>query len=598
DPSRFEEISEQVSALEVKASEINAKKAEYKTKMEDYQNNGYNIAPLEGVISGRLDKIQAAFKDFIVKLSTLQEFSEKLGGLNTTGFEAEVEALQAKFKDVEALEETSNQIAELETKIAEVEQKRNEIRNQINEWKEQGFMVDKVESIMEGNIENLWDAFTTLTDDVQTLKDLKSKLKKLDTRHFKPEAEAIAPKLNNPDLKAEAEQDLSELAARIKADKARRAEINEALEAWKNEEYVVTRIETFIEGALAELEGEFGKLEQDITALKGLEEKFNGMDRKGFKEESSAIKSRLKDPDAVAELQQSLTELENKIEQARILREVMRTKLEAWRNEEFIVTELEEVVDGNLETAQKVTDELEAKIETLKNLATKFNSLDTTWFKDDANSIASKLKDPSAIEAIEQELPGLENKITKDQAHRAEFQAKLNDWKSKGLKVGPLEEAMSQELRTIETEFSSFESDLRKLLELQEKIGIIREGQTVQVDKAPSKGAGEAPKEKGVEWEEEPAKEAGEPAAKKKEAPKPPVPKKKKKAPPPPEDKAPSDSELAKCGSCGELVPADQSKCPKCGVSFGGEIFECPICKAMVSADEPKCTNCGAEFEI
>ncbi|GAG03662.1 unnamed protein product [marine sediment metagenome] len=51
-----------------------------------------------------------------------------------------------------------------------------------------------------------------------------------------------------------------------------------------------------------------------------------------------------------------------------------------------------------------------------------------------------------------------------------------------------------------------------------------------------------------------------------------------------------------KCGNCGELIP-DSPKCPKCGVSFGGEIFECPICKAMANSDTLKCDNCGAEFK-
>ncbi len=589
DPDNLTEVTEQVNALEAKAVEINAKKAEFRTKMEDYKNNGLNTTSLEGVITGRLDVIENSFKGFKNKLVKLQEFGEKLGNLNTIGFEAEVETIQAKLKDVEVLEETSDQFAELETKIAEVEQKRNEIRSQIDEWKEQGFIVDKVEGIIDGNIESLWDAFTTLTDDIQSLKDLKSKLKKLDTKNFKAEADAIAAKLNNPDLKAEIEQDISGLAESIKADKARRAEINENLEAWTNEGYIITRIESFLEGNLSELETEFSRLQQDISNLKALEEKFNGFDLKGFKEEADPIRSRIKDPDAVADLQQVLTELEDKIEQAKILREVIRTKLEAWRNEEFIVTDLENVIDGKLATAQKVADDLEAKIETLKNLASKFNSLDTIWFKEDANSIESKLKDPTAIEAIEQELPGLEDKIAQDQSQRAGFQAKLNEWKSMGLKVGPLEEALSQDLKTIETEFGSFESDLKKLLALQEKIGVISGTPTIQAE------AGAPKKDKSVEWEEEPDKPAEAPD-KKKEAAKPP---KKKKKPLPKESEAVQEGgDLAKCGSCGELVPADLTKCPKCGVSFGGEIFECPICKAMVSADEPKCTNCGAEFEV
>jgi chromosomal replication initiator protein DnaA len=70
-------------------------------------------------------------------------------------------------------------------------------------------------------------------------------------------------------------------------------------------------------------------------------------------------------------------------------------------------------------------------------------------------------------------------------------------------------------------------------------------------------------------------------------------------APPPETTGAAADeeaSEFAKCGNCGELIPANAPSCPKCGVSFTGETYECPKCHAMVSSDANKCDNCGTEF--
>jgi chromosome segregation ATPase len=581
DPDRLEDYTAEVAEIETKAGKINARKAELSVKMEEYKGNGYNVAKLEEVISGRLDTIESAFKKFENKLGQLQELSEKLGGMKTEGFEADVEAIQSKLKDIQAIEEINGLMTGLEEKIAEVENKRTEIRNKINEWKEEGFIVDKIESMIEGNIDSLWDAFAGLTDDIQALKDFKSKLGGLDTRNYKGEADAIAAKLTNPDLKAEVEQELGVLTDKIKADKKRRAELQETIDAWTNEGYVITRLEPFLTGNLTDLENTFGKLEQDINKLKGLEEKFNAFDVKGFKEEAGAIRSKIKDPDAVEELEGSIKELADKIEQAKILREVLKTKLDAWKNEEFIVTELEDVINGNLDTAQKVANDLETKVEALKSFAGKLAGLDTTWFKDDAGAIEGKLKDPALIGEIETGMNELDEKIQQDQSRRAKFKAKLNEWDGMGLKIGPLAEAMKEHISTIETKFKEFETDLNKLLALQEKIGI----------------PGGAPKGKGKPKKDEPVEDWSDGDEKKKEAPDQKAAKKKKKGAEKTEKSA-DGKDLAKCGSCGELVPSDLPKCPKCGVSFGGEIFECPICKAMVSADEPKCSNCGAEFEL
>ena len=56
--------------------------------------------------------------------------------------------------------------------------------------------------------------------------------------------------------------------------------------------------------------------------------------------------------------------------------------------------------------------------------------------------------------------------------------------------------------------------------------------------------------------------------------------------------------EMAKCGNCGELIPSNSDKCPKCGVDFGGEWFECPNCGELVSGDSTECSQCGAKFEV
>jgi chromosome segregation ATPase len=579
DPDKLEEYKERVSEIETKISEIKTKKSDYSNKMKEYKKSGYNVSSLEEVISGRLDVIESAFDDFENKIGQLDELGYKLKGMKTDGFEAEVKEIQGKLKDVDEIQEITKLIGELEEKIAEVEKKRNGIREKVNAWKEEGFVVDKIEKIIEGNIEKLWDMFATLTDDIQALKEFRSKLSRLDTRNYEKEADSISSKLNNPDLTNQIEKELNSLDEKIKADKERRAELKEIMDGWSGEGYLISRIEPVLEGPLGDLEKAFTKLEKDINSLKGFEEKFNTFDTKGFEGEAEDIRSKIKNPDLVDELKASIKELEDNIEQARLMREAIQAKLETWKKDEFIVTDLEKVIDGNLETAQQVADDLESKIELLKGFASTLNDFDTTWFKDDATTIESKLKDPTLIEEIKNSLANLEEKIKKDLEQRSQFRKKLEEWDNMGLKIGPLAEAMKDQLSVIENIFGDFETDLTKLLELQEKIG-------VPTASKGSKSKSKKKEEEVEDWGEVSNDDKTPPAKKRKKG--------MEKS-----DKTNKDGkELAKCGSCGELVPADLPKCPKCGVSFGGEIFECPICKAMVSADEPKCSNCGAEFEL
>jgi ribosomal protein L40E/energy-coupling factor transporter transmembrane protein EcfT len=52
------------------------------------------------------------------------------------------------------------------------------------------------------------------------------------------------------------------------------------------------------------------------------------------------------------------------------------------------------------------------------------------------------------------------------------------------------------------------------------------------------------------------------------------------------------------CSECGEEVPADAKKCPRCGEPFEEEAeLICTSCGAKVKESDKKCWNCGKEFE-
>jgi chromosomal replication initiator protein DnaA len=486
DPSAIEALTQKVEEVEAKAGEFENKRAAYVAKLEELKGAGYNVASLEEVINGKLDQLDSAFSDFDSKLNSITELKTKLEGMNTAGFEADVEAIQSKFYDIDASDEISNMISELETKLGEIEQQRDDVTAKLNDWKEQGYVVTKLEEIIGGEMGPIINVFTDLTDQIKTLQDIQAKLDGIDIKGYEEEAEAIKAKLMNPDLAAEAEQEVTGLDEKIKSVTARRDEIKSSLETWSGEGFDVSRIAPLFEETLETLEPEFVKLEQDITKLKEIGSQIESMDTKGVESVVDQLKEKLTNPDAVAEVEQGFTELQTKIEQAGAIRNDLKTKLEAWKEQGLDVEALEPALDGDLGEAETAFTEFEGNLQKLEAFKTKLESLEAPGFEDDVEAIKSKLTDVSAIEEIEKMMGELDEKIAADQEKRLEYVAKLDAWKKDGVNVSALEGVLEKDLGTIETEFKTFEKDLEKLRELAGKMGMSIQ----QMQKAASKGEG------------------------------------------------------------------------------------------------------------
>lgn len=61
-----------------------------------------------------------------------------------------------------------------------------------------------------------------------------------------------------------------------------------------------------------------------------------------------------------------------------------------------------------------------------------------------------------------------------------------------------------------------------------------------------------------------------------------------------------SNSAMAECGACREIIPLDSSSCPGCGVSFSGvsdeALGECGACGSLMPLDSTSCSSCGVVF--
>ena len=65
---------------------------------------------------------------------------------------------------------------------------------------------------------------------------------------------------------------------------------------------------------LSQIEREFREYERKIQRLKQLERELISLDTKGFENEVRAIRSKIKDPDSVNQVEREISELKQKIE--------------------------------------------------------------------------------------------------------------------------------------------------------------------------------------------------------------------------------------------------------------------------------------------
>jgi len=143
---------------------------------------------------------------------------------------------------------------------------------------------------------------------------------------------------------------------------------------------------------------EFAELERRIGRLKEVEKQLAGMDIEGFEEEAKSIKLKLKNPQALKEVESGMKDL------VKIVKQRDTQKM----NEAASARAMKEKEQLRL---KKEMDDLERRITRLKELENHLNNMNVEGFELTANSIKAKLKDPKAVERIEEDLKTLEDKL-------------------------------------------------------------------------------------------------------------------------------------------------------------------------------------------
>ena len=508
DPEIADELNEKISELEKKNEQLKTKKESLHQLLGDLKDQGFNVSDLERVIDGKLDIIIKKFEEFEEKKKKLDEIRKELEGLDTRDFPEETEQIKSQLKDIESIKELNNQLSELKEKIEADEEQRKDIEEKIKELSEEGFVVIKIEEKMKESFKTFRDAFIAFLDDIQKLKEYKTRLEELSAPGYEKEIESLTEKFKDPENLPSLEKDIEELVEKINKESERRDEIKSKLESWKEEGFDVTQLEEGLKSPLDDLEKTYSETEENINKLNTLGEQLESLDTKWHEEEANKIKDQLKNPSLIIDTEKTMAELVDILDKEQHQRKELKDQLERWREEGYNVAMMDNVMDQHVDKISEIAVTLNDNINKLKDFDNRLDALETKWFEKETVALQEKLKDPEKIEEITTELEGLETKVEENKKRREELKSKYEDWKSQGFNVEPLEGVLDKEISEVEKSFETFEKDLEQLIELQKKMGI----------KPPAPGEGkEKVKGKDKEKKTEPVPEEEKAKAEKEE---------------------------------------------------------------------------------
>lgn len=229
-----------------------------------------------------------------------------------------------RSKGAEAYTQLAKEVIERiesERKPEMVEELRSEYRRKLERWRSEGYVVTKLERIIDSDIETVKLEFGIFERGIEGLRGLRKRLDALDITGFESEAEEIKEMLRNIDNKSTAAKKIMKLEEMIKERVQREVGVvrdlrkfRMQLNNWKFKGYNVSRLESVMDKDYKTVEREFERFKNDVSRLESLKYALESLDVKGYESEVRDIESRLNDPDTVDELESKISELKEKIE--------------------------------------------------------------------------------------------------------------------------------------------------------------------------------------------------------------------------------------------------------------------------------------------
>jgi chromosomal replication initiator protein DnaA len=462
------EVQEKEKAEQLK-QELEIRK-ELEEKLQVWKNDGYVVTKLEKIFSDDLDKVKSAFDDFSEGVNKLVELDKRLSAIDNEEYKDNIADIEQKLNNPDMISEIEEEISNLEQTIEENASNREELRKKVEEWREDGFNVGNLANLIETDIGQAWDEFTTVMDTIQKLKDYEESIKKITFRGFEDRIEKLQSKIKDVSAIDEVKAEYSELEQLVKEEEEKKGKLQVMVDDWKNTGYKVEALIEAYNEPFDTYEEKVMEFEKNIQLLREIKEKLENVNQVEFEEDVQAISDRLKDPEVAKETQSMTEELLKKEEDLKNKKESLQAMLEELRSEGFDVSELESVMNEKIEVIMSKFEEFENKKKQLNAIKTELDELNTKDFPEEAEEIMSNLKNINNIDELNNKLSELKTKIEQNEEEKDRIKAAIQTIKEEGFITTKIEELYDESLSRLKEEFANFREEIGRANEFKRKL--------------------------------------------------------------------------------------------------------------------------------
>ena len=285
-----------------------------KKVVDDYRSREDVIRERETALASREEELRRSHAELAQRLQDLAvsggaQKGAPQGPPRGGGVPAPVAsgAVTAKEQEqlIKGLEEELEKARARHREMALHEKKKGEYLVRLMAYKSKGYSVARLQAVMGKDQAEMDRAFQAFANDISTLGVLAARCDAVDP-DFRTDAEALKARCIRPEAIGEIEKGLRELEER---EGAKKKMLMDRVGKWRAEGFATSRFDKLKKPTIGDLEEAIIHFDEDIGMLRKLEERLSGLDR-SLEKESFALRSRLKNPDGIRELERQIRALE------------------------------------------------------------------------------------------------------------------------------------------------------------------------------------------------------------------------------------------------------------------------------------------------
>ncbi|MGQ9582423.1 MAG: DUF835 domain-containing protein [Thermoplasmatota archaeon] len=485
-------------------------RAALEAKMREWAELGFNTAPLAKLSTAPYETLKEEFERFEAAVQKLKEIGDELLLMDTTGFEAEVDAIRSRLNSPAHVSEVEDDIFRLKILIErrrkeerrrreEEERARAEMASKLALWSSEGFDLSPLHGHEGWPLHRAMEAFSDFERGVKELKELEGELALLPLKDPEAERKRLGPLLRDVRRVEEAQREVGKLRGHLEKsqDELRREEFHKRIEEWRALGYNVERLKELERGDLETLQKELTVFKIRVHRLNELKGELGLIDTSGLEAEVAALEPLFRDVNRIPDLEARLTELRLKakarmdetrtrMEEMARLKGKLVERMAVWASQGYSVSRLEGLLERerNLERLREEFETFEKNIVRINELRSRLAALNATGFEKEVAEVASLLNDPGRLEAAEGAVSALERLMAqgREEARRRQeeeerwkrkAQERILSWKAKGINVGMLERALEEGGEAFKSALSEFSLRLEKVRGMTEELNAL-----------------------------------------------------------------------------------------------------------------------------